>query len=60
MALLPGELDVDKIEKDERSGLEPVPAGKYKVQVIDSSVADTSTGSGQILTLTLWRTELKF
>jgi len=44
--------DPNSVPPDERV-FEPVPQGKYKLQVVDSKIDDTSTGSGQMLTLTL-------
>ena len=42
----------DQIPEDERS-FDPLPAGQYKVQVVDSEVQDLKTGNGQALVLTL-------
>jgi hypothetical protein len=52
MAKLPEAFDPNTVAPDERN-FEPIPAGPYNLQVIDSAIADTSTGSGQMLTLTL-------
>src|SRR6516162_5872898 len=52
MAILPEPFNPDSIAPDDRS-FEPVPTGNYRMQVIESKVEDTKTGSGQMLTLTL-------
>jgi hypothetical protein len=52
MTALPGKFDPSKIPEDDRN-FEPIPAGIYKMQVIESRLQDTSSGSGQILVLTL-------
>ena len=44
--------DPSAVPEDDRN-FEPIPAGTYKLQVLESAIADTSTGSGQMLTLTL-------
>ena len=46
-------IDVDAIETDDRSSLEPVPAGSYVVQIIESDVAATKSGGGLMLKVTL-------
>lgn len=52
MANLGEAIDVDSIVP-ERGDFEPLPAGPYMVQVIDSDVIDTKAGNGKILKLTL-------
>lgn len=52
MVALPETFAPQDIPEDERS-FEPIPAGLYKMQVIESSIADTKSGSGQILKLTI-------
>lgn len=44
--------DPASVPEDERN-FEPIPAGNYKMQVIESAIADTKSGSGKILTLTI-------
>ena len=41
-----------EVPEDDRN-FEPIPAGTYKLQVIESAIAPTSTGSGEMLTLML-------
>ena len=41
-----------EIPEDDRN-FEPIPAGTYKLQVIESKIEPTSTGSGEMMTLTL-------
>ena len=52
MANLGESIDVDNIVP-ERGDFEPLPAGPYMVQVIDSDVLDTKAGTGKVLKLTL-------
>ena len=49
MASLGNTFNPDDVEEDE---FEPIPAGDYLVQVVDSDIAPTKTGSGQMLKLT--------
>ena len=44
--------DPNVIPEDDRN-FDPIPAGTYRLQVIESKVEPTSTGSGELLTLTL-------
>jgi hypothetical protein len=41
-----------EIPEDDRN-FEPIPAGTYRLQVIESKIEPTSTGSGEMMTLTL-------
>lgn len=50
MANLGATFDPDAIEED--AGFEPLPAGDYLAQIIESEIADTKSGSGQMLKLT--------
>ncbi len=52
MTTLPGKFNPADIPADDRS-FEPIPAGLYKLQVVDSRLQDTKSGSGQMLVLTL-------
>lgn len=52
MAQLPAPFDPSEVPEDERS-FDPIPAGDYQMQVIESKIEDTKSGSGQMLTLTL-------
>lgn len=52
MTQLPEPLKLDEIPEDDRN-FEPLPAGTYPLQVIESRIEDTRSGSGQMLTLTL-------
>ncbi|MCG5247960.1 DUF669 domain-containing protein [Methylorubrum extorquens] len=52
MAQLGESIDVDNIVP-ERGDFEPLPAGPYMVQVIDSDVIETKAGTGLILKLTM-------
>jgi hypothetical protein len=49
MAQLPGTFDPNEIPDDD---FDLLPPGKYLAQVIESALADTKNGTGQILTLT--------
>lgn len=49
MANLGGTFNPDDIPQDE---FEPIPAGEYLAQIIDSEIAPTKSGSGQMLKLT--------
>jgi len=48
--------DPNDVPEDDRS-FEPLPAGDYVMQVIESEIKDTKSGSGQQLVLTLEVTE---
>jgi hypothetical protein len=50
MANLGATFDPDTIEED--AGFEPLPAGDYLAQIIESEIADTKSGTGQMLKLT--------
>jgi hypothetical protein len=53
MTQLPnGPFNVNDIPPDDRS-FEPIPAGVYNLQVIDSRLEDTRSGTGQMLVLSL-------
>jgi len=39
-------------ENDQYSGFEPVPAGEYRVQIVDTAIKDTKSGNGSYLNLT--------
>lgn len=52
MTQLPEVINVNEVPEDDRN-FEPIPAGVYTLQVIESRVEFTKTGSGQMLTLTL-------
>lgn len=52
MAHLGESIDVDNIVP-ERGDFEPLPAGAYMVQVIESDVVETKAGTGLILKLTM-------
>src|SRR5262245_53273767 len=49
MASLGGTFNPNEIPQDE---FEPIPAGDYLAQIIDSEIVDTKSGSGQMLKLT--------
>jgi hypothetical protein len=49
MATLGGTFNPDEIPQDE---FEPIPAGDYLAQIVDSEIAPTKSGSGQMLKLT--------
>lgn len=50
MANLGAVFDPDAIEED--AGFEPLPAGDYLAQIIESEITDTKSGTGQMLKLT--------
>lgn len=52
MAELNMDFNPSEVPEDDRS-FEPLPAGEYTMQVIDSELKDTKSGSGQQLVLTL-------
>lgn len=52
MAELPEVFSPADIPEDDRN-FDPIPAGTYTMQVIESKLEDTKTGSGQMLVLTL-------
>lgn len=52
MVALPETFAPADVPEDDRS-FEPLPVGQYKVQIIESKIEDTKSGSGQMLTLTL-------
>jgi hypothetical protein len=52
MADLGGTFDPNEVPEDDRN-FEPVPAGDYLCQVIDSDVVETKAGNGSILKLTI-------
>lgn len=52
MAKLNMDFNPSEVPEDDRS-FEPLPAGEYTMQVIESEVKDTKSGSGQQLVLTL-------
>lgn len=52
MAHLGNTFDPGAVEADERQGFEPMPAGDYNVQIIDSVMKETKSG-GDMLALTL-------
>ncbi len=52
MTALPGKFNPSEIPEDDRN-FEPIPAGLYKLQVVESRLQDTKSGSGQMLVLTL-------
>lgn len=52
MASLGESIDVDNIVP-ERGDFEPLPAGPYMVQVVESDVVETKAGDGLILKLTM-------
>ena len=52
MVALPETFAPADVPEDERN-FEPIPVGNYKVQVIESKIEDTKSGSGQMLVLTL-------
>jgi hypothetical protein len=45
--------DPSEIPEDSRGGFEPLPAGDYLCQILESDVAKTKAGDGEILKLTL-------
>ncbi len=47
-----GGFNPDDVPPDERGSLEPVPAGIYDLEVIESDLVPTKNGSGQLLKLT--------
>jgi hypothetical protein len=49
MAQIPGGYTAD--ENDQWQGFEALPAGEYKVQIIDSDLCDTRAGDGQYIKL---------
>lgn len=52
MADLNMDFNPNEVPEDDRS-FDPIPAGDYQMQVIDSAVKETKTGSGEYLELTL-------
>jgi hypothetical protein len=52
MVALPETFAPADVPADDRN-FEPIPVGNYKVQVIESKIEDTKSGSGQMLVLTL-------
>ena len=52
MAKLEQEFSPADVPEDDRS-FDPIPVGSYQLQVIDSKIDDTKSGTGQLLTLTL-------
>ena len=52
MASLPHVFDASQVPEDERN-FDPLPAGEYHVQVIDSGVTDTKNGQGVMVKLTM-------
>jgi hypothetical protein len=50
MANLGATFDPDTIDED--PGFEPLPAGDYLAQIIESEITDTKSGTGQMLKLT--------
>lgn len=52
MVALPETFAPNDVPADDRN-FEPIPVGVYKVQVIESKIEDTKSGSGQMLVLTL-------
>ncbi len=52
MAQLGQAFDPNEVPEDDRS-FDPLPAGDYMMQVIESKIDDTKSGSGQMLVLTL-------
>lgn len=52
MTQLPEKIYPEQVPEDDRN-FEPIPAGTYKLQVIESRLQETSTGSGEMLVLTL-------
>jgi hypothetical protein len=56
MVALPETFAPQDVPEDDRN-FEPLPVGQYKVQIIESKIEDTKSGSGQMLTLTLEVTE---
>ncbi len=52
MVAIPVKFDPTAIPEDDRN-FDPLPAGQYKMQVIESRMQDTKSGSGQMLVLTL-------
>ncbi len=52
MVDLNGTFDATGVPEDDRN-FDPIPAGKYRLQVIESKIEETKTGSGDMLTLTL-------
>ena len=51
MALLNGTFDAGSVEP--AKPFEPLPAGKYRAQIVESEMAATRAGDGQMLKLTL-------
>jgi len=52
MADLNETFDANAIPPDDRN-FDPIPAGSYRLQVIESKLEDTKAGTGEMLTLTL-------
>lgn len=52
MTQMPESFVPGQIPEDDRN-FEPIPAGLYNLQVIESRIQDTKSGSGQMLVLTL-------
>lgn len=52
MVALPETFAPNEVPADDRN-FEPIPVGNYNVQVIESKIEDTKSGSGQMLVLTL-------
>jgi hypothetical protein len=50
MAEFPETFNAEEIPEDDRN-FDPVPAGNYQMQVIESSIEDTKSGTGQMLVL---------
>jgi hypothetical protein len=53
MAELDQTFNAQDVPEDDRGGFDPLPAGEYTMQVIESEIKDTKSGSGQQLVLTL-------
>ena len=56
---MPETFNSAEIPEDDRN-FDPIPIGQYKMQVIESKIEDTKSGSGQMLTLTLEVVEGQF
>lgn len=52
MAQFEQPFNADEVPEDDRN-FDPLPAGEYTMQVIESKIEDTKTGSGQMLVLTI-------
>ena len=52
MVALPETFAPNEVPEDDRN-FEPIPAGQYRMQIIESRIEDTKSGTGQMLTLTL-------